>query len=313
MTIYLLAKMRAVPVALLYWSGISHGARLRGARILTVHGTPRRHAAEFQRQLRYMRREFRVVPLPVLVARLEDPKANVDGMVALTFDDGLRSNVDVAYPLLRSLGLPATFFVCPGLIEHGRWLWTHEMRCRLRWIQPRCKESFAGALGAPTDVDAFVEWMKHLDIDARRAVEERVRTATHDLVRTWSDHDEFDLASWDELRQLDADLISIGCHTMTHPILPSMGHADLEVEIARSRRLIEERLQRKADLFSYPNSAHNAEVRELVRNHYRGAVSCGKQAILPGVDPHLLPRVDLPRGALRLALAMHRAKPEFAL
>lgn len=314
MMIHLLARMRAVPFALLCWTGIARSvAAVRGARILTVHGTPRRQAAELQRQLQYIRREFRVVPLPLLVERLEDPKANVDDMVALTFDDGLRSNLDVAYPLLRSLGLPATFFVCPGLIEQGRWLWTHEARCRLRWMEPDDRERIACALGAPADVDAFVEWMKHLEIGARQAVEERVREATPEFVRSWSDHDDFDLANWDELRQLDAELITIGCHTMTHPILPSMGPEALEFEIAESRRLLEERLQRKADLFAYPNSDHNAEVRALVRANYRAAVSCGRQSIVPGVDLHLLPRLDLPRGALRLALTMHRAEPQFAL
>lgn len=305
--------MRAIPFALLYWAGVARGARLRGARILTIHGTPRRLAGEFQRQLRYVRREFRVVPLPLLVERLQDPRANVDGMVALTFDDGLRSNIDVAYPLLRALGLPGTFFVCPGLIEQGRWLWTHEMRCRLRWMEDGDRESLARAVGAPADMNAFVEWMKHLDIAARHATEERVRAATPEFVRTWSDHDEYDLATWEELRQLDPGVVTIGCHTMTHPILPSMGPEQLAVEIAESRRLIEERLQRPCDLFAYPNSDHNAEVRDLVRAHYRAAVSCGKMSFRQGVDLHLLPRLDLPRGALRLALTMHRAEPQFAL
>jgi peptidoglycan/xylan/chitin deacetylase (PgdA/CDA1 family) len=34
---------------------------------------------------------------------------------ALTFDDGFRNWLTVALPLLRSLDVPATFFVCPGL------------------------------------------------------------------------------------------------------------------------------------------------------------------------------------------------------
>jgi peptidoglycan/xylan/chitin deacetylase (PgdA/CDA1 family) len=36
-----------------------------------------------------------------------------DGELALTFDDGLRNQFELAYPALRRLGTPATFFVCP--------------------------------------------------------------------------------------------------------------------------------------------------------------------------------------------------------
>ena len=36
---------------------------------------------------------------------------------ALTFDDGAASDYDVAYPILRELGLRATFFVVPTLVD----------------------------------------------------------------------------------------------------------------------------------------------------------------------------------------------------
>jgi peptidoglycan/xylan/chitin deacetylase (PgdA/CDA1 family) len=306
------SKIRSIPSAFLYWSGLAGKRRLRGARILTIHGTPQRFATEFQRQLRYLQRQFRIVPLAKLISSLEDPRACLDGMVALTFDDGLRSNVEVAYPILRKLGMPGALFICPGLIEERRWLWTHEMRCRLRWLEPQDKQELARKLGAPAGVDAFVEWMKQLAIGARLTVETTVRDATPEFVRSWADHAEYDLADWAELRALDPGLITFGCHTYSHPILPSMEGEDLAREIAESRRLMEKRLGRPVEFFAYPNSDHNALVRDLVRLNYRAAVSCGKRIIEHGSELHLLPRLDLPRGALRLALTMHRATPQFA-
>jgi peptidoglycan/xylan/chitin deacetylase (PgdA/CDA1 family) len=38
-----------------------------------------------------------------------------EGTATLTFDDGWRNGLTVALPVLRSLGVRATFFVCPGL------------------------------------------------------------------------------------------------------------------------------------------------------------------------------------------------------
>src|SRR5436190_21863545 len=127
------------------------------------HGTPPRDAAALERQLRLVSLAFPVVPLETLMAG-----GNGRARVALTFDDGLRSNVEVAYPILRKLGLSATFFVCPGLVERGEWLWNHEARERLRSLDPQALAELAQRIGGPNGVEPIVEWMKTLAIAARR-------------------------------------------------------------------------------------------------------------------------------------------------
>src|SRR3982751_2264326 len=113
-----------------------------------------------------------------LAADPEKPGKNGRRRAALTFDDGLRTNVTVAYPILRKLGLSATFFVCPGLIERGEWLWNHEARERLRSLAPPALAELAEEAGGPSGVEPMVEWMKTLAIAARREVEKQIRAAT---------------------------------------------------------------------------------------------------------------------------------------
>src|SRR5690348_7607555 len=127
------------------------------------HGTPRREAAALERQLRLVRLAFPIVPLDQLASG-SNAGGNGRARVALTFDDGLRSNVEVAYPILRKLGLSATFFVCPGLIERGAWLWNHEVRERLRTLTAPALAELAEYVGAPNELEPFVEWMKTLDL-----------------------------------------------------------------------------------------------------------------------------------------------------
>src|SRR4051812_6931998 len=164
------------------------------------HGTPAADAAALERQLRVLSLVFPVVPLDDVVS---GRGRNGRARVALTFDDGLRNNVAVAYPILRTLGLSATFFVCPGLIERGAWLWNHEARERLRTLAPAALAELATAVGAPADLEPFVEWMKTLAIAARQRVEEAIRAATPHFKRSRAQHDDFDLAGWDELARLD--------------------------------------------------------------------------------------------------------------
>jgi peptidoglycan/xylan/chitin deacetylase (PgdA/CDA1 family) len=260
------------------------------ARILMFHGTPRRLAGRLEGILRYLKRHFHVVPLGTLV---RDP--DLRRCVALTFDDGLRSNVEVAWPMLERLGLPATFFVCPGLVDEGRWLWTHEVRARL------------GSMAvADAQAEAQVRAMKALPLGERLDAEAKLREATPHWTPSAEEKEDHDLARWPELRALDPALVSVGSHTLTHAILTKLDAARMEHEVAASRSLLEERLQRPAPAFAYPNGDVDAAVHECVARHYACAVTAHEGFVEPGGDPHLLRRVNAHWNLLRLVLALHR-------
>jgi Polysaccharide deacetylase len=141
------------------WALARH-ARWRRARTPSFFATVRRYGAPppLERQLRYLRRVFNLVPFAALAASISAARAPARRrQAAIIFDDGLRSNVRVAYPMLRALGIPATFFVCPGLIEERRWLWTHEARRRLQFAPPQLRRELARELGVSAEVEEFVE------------------------------------------------------------------------------------------------------------------------------------------------------------
>lgn len=299
------AVMQA-PLAMAYWLGMGAStlARKGDDMIFLFHGTPYAVARRLERQLRYLRRIFRFVPLETIAASLGHARpAGQRRQAALVFDDGLRSNVVHAYPILRALEIPATFFVCPGLIEEGKWIWTHEVRRRLQFAQRRLRSELALELGAPAEVEAFVQWMKRLDQPARIRAEGRLKEATPSFVPTRLDRDEFDLADWRGLRSLDPSIVTVGSHSMTHPILPRMNAAQIESELRDSRSMLEARLGRPADLFSYPNDDVDWQTLAAARRHYRAAVA--EHTGVP-LDPHFLPCVHLPRGVLRLAWKVNR-------
>src|SRR5260221_9350558 len=189
-----LRSVRSAPLALAYWLGIAGAAQRRivCARFLMFHATPRGRARQLERVLRYLKRRFDVVPLASLADSLDSPTAPLRRKLVLTFDDGLRNNLEVAYPVLQRLGLPATFFVCPGLIEQGQWLWNHEARQRML----TCRM-------APAQVETVIDKMKKLGLEERQREEERIRAATPAFAPTAAERHEFDLAGWDALRRLD--------------------------------------------------------------------------------------------------------------
>lgn len=296
-----LMSLRSAPIALANWAGIRGREDKPAVSILLFHGTPRREAGALERTLRWIKRRFQIAPLRTIVAAAANRDATTRPKVALSFDDGLRSNVTVAYPLLHRLAIPATFFVCPGLVDRGAWIWTHEARARLARLATGGRSELAAEWRAPGDAESFVAWMKTLDTERRRRVEARLREATPGFSPSASEREGFDLATWAELRRLDPAIVTIGSHSLTHPILPATAAAELEAEVGDSRRLLERGLQRPVDLFAYPNGDYDAATEACVRRHYRGAVTVEEGWVRRDADPLRLPRLAAPPGVLRLA------------
>jgi peptidoglycan/xylan/chitin deacetylase (PgdA/CDA1 family) len=273
------------------------------------HGIARQGAGELAAQLRYLARHFKVVSLGTMLDRIMNGSYPLADEIVLTFDDGLRNNLTVVYPLLRELQLPATMFVCPALVESREWLWNHEMRCRLQMLAiPDLAELRMKLLTPGTTVDAIIEWMKTLPLQQRRMAEAIIRQATAGFQPTAAQKEAFDVMNWNDLRSLDCDLITVGSHTLSHPILTKLSGQEIEAEILESRRCLEQRLERKVDLFCYPNGAYDRRAYQLVQKTYRAAVTTETGVIdgTDGLDVHRLPRIPSAENAALTAWRLHR-------
>ena len=304
-------ELKSIGHAISFRSGLSSViARYQGCgRILMYHGVAQQSAQSLDEQLRYLIRHFKVVSLETMLDRLANGSFPLAHEIVLTFDDGLRNNLTVVYPILRELRLPATMFVCPALVESGQWLWNHEMRCRLQTLAlPDLAEVRMKLLAPGTSVDAIIEWMKTLRLQQRRMAEATIRQATAGFQPTAAQREAFDIMDWDDLRSLDCNLITVGSHTLSHPILTTLNGGEIESEILESRRCLEDRLERKVDFFCYPNGAYDKRAYQLVQKTYRAAVTTESGVIdgSQGLDLHRLPRIPSAEGAALTAWRLHR-------
>ncbi len=93
--------------------------RRRGyVRVVNYHGTPPEHAASFERQMAFYAEHFSPVTRGDLDRLFRDGRwvAPRPGLL-ISFDDGLRTNFDVAAPLLERYGFTGWFFVPVGFID----------------------------------------------------------------------------------------------------------------------------------------------------------------------------------------------------
>jgi len=301
-------KRRAVPSIrrLGYLTGASAllARRQRALRVIKFQGVGDAEypTQVFREQLLYLRRHFRVVTLADLLAGI--PRFEGDRhAVALTFDDGQRNNCTEAYPVLRELGLPATFFVCPGAIEHQRWIWTQEARIRLDWLPAGARRELARSWSTGDDSETMLARLKAMPTDERIQRIDDLRAASPAFVPTAEQRAYYDIMRWDELRALDPQLVTIGSHTISHPILTRCNREAQVEEIRGSRRWLEREIGRAVRFFSYPCGAYDDSVVQLVSEAYDAALA-DTGLVRQGVDRFTVPRVpfalDLPVMAWRM-------------
>lgn len=75
--------------------------------------------ADFAAQMQWLAREGLAVSLDEVRDFVAGAKPLPDGAVLVTIDDGCKSTVDLALPILRDLGVPAVAFVSAGLVGAG--------------------------------------------------------------------------------------------------------------------------------------------------------------------------------------------------
>ena len=307
------ARTSALSMAL--GSGVSHWLAHRHPvrRILMLHGVgdARMTSDDFLRVMSWLKQRYNIVPLDTMIhdimAHRPAPFGSGKSELAITFDDGLRNQYKIARPVLEQLAIPAMIFVCPGMVESKQWMWNHEARARLRRLSAPALAEWAKAVGSEVShLEAAITWMKTLSLPRRQQAQATLREHTPGFVPTPQEHEAYDPMTWDEVRACDQGQLSIGSHTMTHPILPTLTEDEIRRELHDSRSMLELQLGRSVDLFCYPNGSMDERVRSIARSLYRAAVTTEEGTVTGSVDPMAIPRIPVTSHLPLLAWRMHR-------
>ncbi len=217
----------------------------------------------FSEMLELLLREFRVVPLEQMIANPE----GIDGRqrIALTFDDGWEDTYTVAYPLMRRFGVPATVFICTGLMGTDQLLpeerfvriWrTCAAREQIQMLLKDLQRWGVGTSG-PLEMHPWARRLKRLPLDAKHMLLSHLEEA----YRVPRDHQRRFL-NWQEALIMSQNGISFGSHSVRHSTLRSEQPSTLVNELVESRRTIAAKLGREATTLAYPNGSYDERVIE---------------------------------------------------
>jgi peptidoglycan/xylan/chitin deacetylase (PgdA/CDA1 family) len=265
-------------------------------------------AASFNEQLAYLKAHYQVVPLSSLVERLAVTGSLPPGLAAITIDDGYSDSYEIAYPLLKRYGVPATIFLVTDFVERYAWMWTD----KVRYITAQ-----ASSQRLAITIDGNQMRFELDDHSSRVAAADRINAALKllseemkeetikelaslvDVIIPATPPDDFSAVSWEEVHEMARNKIEFGSHTLTHPILTNVGDEQLRQELTDSRTHIEAVLRRRIDQFCYPNGNYNERVTsEVSRAGYSSAVTTDVGLVDAGDERFTLRRIhtehDLP-------------------
>lgn len=276
----------------------------------------------FSEQMELLRRSFHPLPLGELV-RHGQQGTLPSNAVAVTFDDGYADNLSEALPILEQFQIPATIFVATGHLEKEHEFWWDEIEALMlanqradslsltlhggthTWMLSESPQTAANAAAANWNMtipdcptprhQAFrevVRLIKRASLQQRDHLMQQLREWAGGAAPPRQTHRRL---TADEIRELArSELVELGAHTVTHPVLSALSRGEQQWEITESKHALEEVLGREIVAFAYPCGAradYTPDSVALVRQAgFQYACSNFSGRVRPNTDALQLPR-----------------------
>lgn len=264
-------------------SRVSQGQSPNYLRVLTYHRIDRMNDMQnldprlisaipkvFAEQMLHLKMHYNVVFAEQVLEAYVGGSSLPQRAVLITFDDAYCDFAENAWPVLKELNLPATLFVPTGYPDcPERLFWWDRL---YRSFMSTSKKSFdfepIGNLPLESDEERQIsfnqvrDYVKTLPFLKTLEIVDSV-TAELGLERS----DDKTVLSWDELRELAQQGVTLGAHTRSHSILSDLPFERMRREVRTSMRDMKREIGDDVlPIFSYPNGDYNDAAVEAVKD-----------------------------------------------
>lgn len=166
------------------------------------------------------------------------------GGVIITIDDGWQSNLENIVEVARLYKVPIALFIATEAVEEGTYWWPYVYEARKKGIN------------IPS-----VNHLKTVPNDERVSTINSIK-AEISLPRQAMTIEELKIISM-------YDIVTIGSHTNSHPILPNLLKEQVYEEVKLSKHKLETWLYKDISFFAYPNGSYSLREIAVVKetNH----------------------------------------------
>lgn len=273
-------------------------------------------ARRLHQQLSLLKRHYNVISPEEFLRFLDEGVQLPPRAVLLTCDDGLANVASDMLPVLQELGLKCLFFITgESLAGDSGMLWYEELWLFFASASP-CKLNFRHSAAVVSDIPgdeqkrhdawwALVHQLSKTDAATRTNFLHELSIAANqaagwqaELLRNPVQRQRFQLLNKSEVDELLRSGMTIGAHTMTHPVLSECSPKAAEEEIARPLFLARDALQVSFWALAYPyGTPETVSSRELTlaaAAGYRCAFMNAGGMVSSSIERFAIPRIHIP-------------------
>lgn len=223
--------------------------------------------SQFKRHIIWLNKRYDILRLDDYVALYRHNPHLLKGKIAITFDDGYRSVVDLVAPFFESQKIPTTFFCTTRHFERHDLLW-------FVYLNALCSEKCYDKIyfeGRDYRIDkrkpALETW--RMLIKKARESGNPISFAT-DLAQKYPLPTrvmcKYEGVTEEQLvRIAKSNVLSLGGHTHNHPYLDQLPLDAQTQEMAVNKRLLEDLGQERVSFFAYTGGVYNRDSLTAVR------------------------------------------------
>lgn len=248
---------------------------------------------EFKKQILYIRGRFNVISLDQLLDYCSGNDNLKPNSLLLTFDDGYKDNVLNAFPILKSLGIPAIVFPVTGFIDSDSIPWED----RLSYLFHRVPKdeiiidnNERYSLRSPEEKEhsiwQFCKKLKLINPDKRDDIIEdffnRYKIDKHEMQET-AHSISMGYMTTDDIRYWNDHGIDFGIHSVSHAHLTTLNEKEIYEEMSESKRALEDIFKKPINAFAY-TYGRKGDFNEVTRSTLKRAGIAIGMIFEPGIN-----------------------------
>ena len=228
--------------------------------------------------------------------------------VAVTFDDGYRSNIKYALPVLKRFGIRPTIFVSTAYVDEQVPHWFDRLDYAMQVAAPNERAVEVGgktiklmATNRAQLAESYAELRraaKSVKRDDREMLNELNAIATKfesgNGAPRLRDDDWSAVLTWDEIRNAK-DSVDFGSHSVNHVRIGAVPTDVASDQLEISKKRIESETGEICQYFAYPDGHYNETVMKICAEAgYKAALTMDAGLNEMGHDPMSLKRISVP-------------------
>ena len=263
------------------------------------HIYPIKDEKQFIADLEYLARKYKILYPSVFMECLLNDKPLPERSFLLTFDDGMSEVYHVIYPILKSKGIPAVFFLNNSFIDNKNLFYRHQISLIVNHLlnektELSALQKAAELLKTAFDgTDKLISEIRKVEFPFHGVLEqvnELLGLSSEDFLETTRPY-----LSSAQVVEMKNEGFYFGGHTVNHFPLRKLSPEEQKKEIIDSVKWVKDHFDIPYSLFAFPFSDKGIRLSlfESLYEEFPGLVLMGNSGIRKDTAPRMVQRFSL--------------------